>query len=230
MSGRMSLMAGFTLLASVAVPGRAFAQHIPSPYRFLDTRQEATLFAGHLWSEPGVVGLGVDDASIYGGSYTIRLGGPFNIELAASIIPTQRAVRDTILPDTATFVEVAKANITLGSLEAAVRFDLTGARTFHRVLPYLVTGIGLNARMTSDVGADSTVDAALRYRPGTRFAGQFGAGIEWIPSSRIGLKIDARNHLWRVRAPVGFLELSSEAPQKEWLQHYAVTAGLTYRF
>ncbi len=230
MSGRRFLIAGLALLASVAAPGRAIAQHIPSPYRFVEKKQEATLFAGKLWSEPGLLGLGVDDSPIFGGSYTLRIGGPFNLEFTAAAIPTKRAVQDTVLPDTATFVKVGEADVTLGSLEAGIRFDLTGARTFHRVIPYLVTGVGLNTRITSDVGADSTVAASLRYRPGTRFAGHFGAGIEWVPSSRIGFKIDARDHLWRVRAPAGFLELSSEAPDKEWLQHYAVTAGLTYRF
>ncbi len=219
-------------LTMIAIAGPAAAQRITTPYAFLDRSQELAVFAGYLGSETGHVGpgLGVEAAPIFGVRYAIRLTGPFNFEADAFAMPTSRAVVDTTTQDGATAPFAAGSeDVTLAVVNAGLRFDLTGPRTFHRLLPYFAAGVGAVVRAKTST-PDVEVDPTLQYRPGTRFAANLGAGIEWIPSPSLGIRVDARNYLWRVKTPAGFLTASSDVPATEWLSHFGVSVGLTYRF
>lgn len=217
--------------ATAAAVRPAAAQHITSPYRFLTNSQELEFFAGHLTGNAGTAGLGVSAASVFGARYDIRVSGPFNFEGGVTLFPTTRSVLDTTTAAQDTFFHaVGQAKTTLAIVDAGVRFDLTGPRTFHRLLPYLEAGIAAVLRARDQASAADSVAAVLRYSPGTRFAGMVGAGVEWTPAEHVGLRLDARDYLWRITAPVGFLVLSPSVPAKEWLQHYSVSVGLVFRF
>ncbi len=222
----------FACAALVASASPAWAQHITSPYRFIDRNQEVTLFGGYLASSQGTVGLGVESAPIFGGRYDLRVSGPFNLDAGFSLVPTTRGIVDSlrVASDSVAFQEVGTGDVTLAVVDAGIRFDLTGPRTWHRLQPYLLGGAAVVVRARTDEAADSAVASNFRYRPGTRFAVQVGAGIEWIPTPGIGIRLDARDYLWRVKTPTGFLVYSLTVPDKEWLQHYAVSLGLGIRF
>ena len=82
----------------------------------------------------------------------------------------------------------------------------------------------------SDIEAEMPANA--RFDFGTSFAGQLGAGVEWFPSERIGVRLDARNLLWRLQVPDAFFltENGRALPASEWEQNYLVSAGISVHF
>jgi hypothetical protein len=226
---KAALPALILALASALSAGPADAQRIDSPYRFIETRHVLAPFSGYLHTEPGAARLGPEPAAYFGARYSFRVSGPFNIDAGAAVAPTHRIVLDTLDADTALDV-VGEADYTFGLVDAALRFDLTGPRTFHGLLPYAISGVGVAFRLSGDDTLDEELDPNLRWDPGTSFAGQIGMGVEWLATRQLSLRLDARDYLWKISAPPGFATLGPEVPAEEWVQNFGVSLGLGYRF
>ncbi len=219
-------MLAFTLL--LALPAAAAGQSVSSPYRFVESRHHVSAFAGHIWTDEGALNLGPASGTLGGLRWDFRLSGPFNIEAGVSAFPTTRAVMDTVPQDTG-FTQVGEAETVLAIVDAGLRFDLTGPRTWYRLAPYVVAGAGLVVH-TGDSEPNEQVEPSFRYDPGTSFAGQVGAGIEWFATPRFTVRLDARDYLWQIEAPRGFPERDVTVPTSQWLQNVAVTLGAGFRF
>lgn len=222
------------LLASLVciLPGGAEAQvDLDSPYRFLDTSQGTGLFAGYLATSEGSIGLGPTSAAIFGGRYGIRVSGPFVVEAELGYIPSSRAVLDTVPSDTA-IISLGETDMPLLLARAALRFNLTGARTWHRLQPFAMFGVGIARDLAGESSLDEDLPENVRFDFGTSFAADFGAGIEWFVSRRTTLRIDARNLLWRLETPEAFLigERGATLPDTEWTQNFFVSAGISIQF
>ncbi len=234
---RSTLLSGtLALLAVVGGATPAQAQHITSPYRYIDQTQALTVQASYIATSRGMLDLGPESGMAYGLGYTIRLGGPFNIDLGASFFPTRRAVMDTIPADSATLTDNPLASVTkigedklgIALLTAALRFDVTGPRTFHGLMPYVIFGGGL-ARQVYETGiADVHLISARRYHFGGLFAGQIGGGTEWFLTHRLTARLDVRDMFWRINIPTAFRR--SPIPAKEWVQNLHASLGLSWRF
>jgi opacity protein-like surface antigen len=227
---KLLLLTGvWTLLAAAPLT----AQHISSPYRFLDTRQAISIFGGRLITQTGSVGLGPASGTTVGArlDYRTSASGPFVIELNLGYAPLKRTVRDTTRsePDSAYNVY---GTATQGVLvaTAALRFDLTGARTWHRLQPYALLGVGGAFGTSSANGADVLVPQESRFSFGTSFAAQVGGGIEWYATRRVALRLDGRGTLWKLHTPRGFLVKDVTLPPSEWVQNVSLTAGLALHF
>lgn len=223
---RFSTLAGFLALAATG----ASAQEVPSSYEFIDETQHANVFVGLVETDRGTLELGPESGIAYGGRYGIRLSGPFVIEGQVALFPTSRAVQDTVISATDTTVVAtgAEADMTLGIVSAALRFDITGARTWNRLLPFALLGVGAAFTLTDEDGVDSDVASDVRYEFGTRLLGELGLGAEWFATDRLALRLDARNMLWRIDAPLGMQLL--DAPNAEWVQNFLLSAGVSFRF
>lgn len=219
------------LLLALTATG-ASAQQIESPYRFIDEAQQVGLFVGQVLTDPGTLDLGPESGTALGARYGIRLAGPFSVEAAAMVLPTSRAVQDTFVVGTDTTAGPAEGNpsadMTLGIATADLRFDITGPRTWHRLMPFALLGIGAAFVVSEDDEQDLDLDPDLRFRMGTRLVGDLGIGVEWFPLDRLTVRFDARNMLWQVEAPVGMHTL--DAPLEEWVQNFLLSAGLSFRF
>jgi hypothetical protein len=216
--------------ALVAVPDLT-AQEIPSPYRFIEERQFVTLFGGPMFTNPGELELGPHSGIAVGGRYGIRLGGPFALDAGLSLFPTQRTVWRLPEDPEAPREEVGETGLTLGVAEGALRFNVTGPRTWHGLQPYLLLGGGGVARVGGSPEPEEVeLEEGERYRFGTSFAGQIGGGVEWFATQRFTVRLDARNVLWQVRAPRAFLERDPEVPEREWTQNFWLGLGVGYRF
>ena len=62
--------------------------------RFLETRQEVSVFAGSMSPGTGRFGYGPQSGTSFGARYGITLGGPFGLEGAVTFLPTDRAIID----------------------------------------------------------------------------------------------------------------------------------------
>lgn len=209
------------------VPAMAAAQQINSPYEFIEERQHASLFVGYFATNSGDLDLGPESNLAAGARYGIRLSGPFVLEGTVGLLPTTRMVIDT-LPGTGGREHIGDEDLNILFTDAALRFDVTGPRTFHNLLPFLTFGAGAAVQL-GDEGNDD-LPQGLRYRFGTTFAGQFGGGVEWLGWRRLGIRADARNMLWRIRTPGAFLERDPDLPSREWTQNFLFSLGLSYRF
>ena len=222
----------YSILSFVAVFGLAGsvqAQHITTPYRFLQTSQEVGLYVAHIEAKEGAVGLGAKNGQAYGARYSIRLSNPLTIDVDAMYFPSERAVLDTVVVDSA-FKRIGTAKQNLVILLGSARLNLTGARTWHRMLPYVTFGGGgvIETAPDNDNIEKAPVDARFTLSRG--FAGTFGAGIELFAGDRIAIRLDGRNVLWKVKTPAALLRTSLSMPADEWLGNLTGSAGLSIHF
>ena len=219
------------LISVLMVGGRAAGQTITSPYRFIEESQSVGAFAGYVTTARGTVGLGPQNGAVVGLRYSIRLSGAFNAEAETAYFPSQRPVRDTSVVN-GERAQVGEADLTLLVATAALRFNLTGPRTWHGLQPYVAFGAGGVLDLSGTSSADELVPADTRFDFGTSFAGLFGGGIELFPSERLSVRLDARNYLWKVKTPFPFLvgESGALTPEDEWIQNGFITIGLAVRF
>jgi hypothetical protein len=230
----MRVARGFLLgavMVLVVVGDAARGQTITSPYRFIEQSQAAGAFGGYITTSKGTFDLGPESGPVFGLRYGIRLSGPFTVEADAGFFPSKRLVQDTVLADSI-IQPVGEADINLLMVIASLRFNLTGPRTWHRLQPFVLFGVGaaLDLSGTSAFEEDA-LEADVRFDFGTSFAGQIGGGIEWYPAERFTLRLDARNVLWNVDTPIAFVRVfGEEIEEDEWLQNGVFTLGLSIRF
>lgn len=232
---RRHLLLVLFLAAAVATFARPVAaQQIASPYRYVDESQSASLFGGYIWSNEGDLGLGPHPGPVGGAGYSIRVSGPFTVQGSAAFFSTDRTVLDTTRVD-GQHRQLATADIGILLLDAALRFNLTGPRTFYNFMPYLLFGGGAAIEVVDDDEADTAASAGAVFDFGTTFAGEIGAGVEWFMTRRLTLRLDARDVLWQLPNPLAFREQATLAEEvtlseDEWVQNFVLSLGIAYRF
>jgi hypothetical protein len=219
------------LLTFVLWPLRTDAQEISSPYRFIETKQSAMVFGGYLSTGRGTLQLGPESTPFYGARYDLIVSGPFALEAEIGRFASTRMVWDTVAGDTTRAV-IGEADFGALTALAALRFNLTGARTYHRLLPYLLFGLGAVIETSGESAIEEDLSSDLELDYGTSFAGMLGGGIEWLTDSGFGIRLDARNILWKLKTPRAFLlrEEGATLPSDEWSQNFSFTAGLVFHF
>lgn len=223
----------YLAVALVALAGPAEAQRIDSPYRFLDHSQHAGVWVGYVNADEGRISIGPQPGVAFGATWGLRVSGPFAVGVDLAFLPTTRTVRDTaFVTADSMFAEIGEADVSLLLAQAGLRLNLTGARTWYGFQPFVLLGAGVAVDVAGSTAEESELDPAQRYDFGTSFAGSFGAGVDWFPTSRVSLRVDARNLLWKLRVPDAFLETQNGRglPGSEWEQNLAVTAGLSIHF
>src|SRR5690606_29299151 len=221
-----------TVVACALLPAPAAGQTIRSPYRHLEETQAGGLFAGYVAADRGSLELGPGSGPIFGGRYGIRISGPFTAEGEVAFLPTSRYVVDLVTdeddPDGIPVpVRLREADISLLLLTAALRFNLTGPRTYRNLQPYLLAGGGAAISVSDEETTD--LDPDVRFDFGTSFAGQLGGGIEWFAMRRLALRLDGRLLFWQIDNPRAFTELGNVS-SSEWVQNFYFSAGAAIHF
>jgi len=219
-----------TVVACALLPAPAAGQAIRSPYRHLERTQSGGLFTGYIATDRGSLELGPASGPAIGGRYGIRLSGPFAVEGEVAYIPTSRYVVGLEEPEGAETpipVRLREANISLLQLTAALRFNLTGPRTYRNLQPYLLVGGGAAFSVSNEETPDLDLDE--RFNFGTSFAGQLGGGIEWFAMRRLALRLDGRLLFWELDNPRAFSELGNVSSE-EWIQNFYFSVGAAIHF
>jgi hypothetical protein len=221
---------GVALLLATAPTG-ASAQRIDSPYRFVERNQSLGFYGGWVGASAATIDVGPQSGPAFGLRYRIRLSGAFDGEVDVSAIPTNRFVTDTIRVGDGRRV-LGEAPMALVNAQAGLRFNVTGPRTFHGVQPFVLFGGGVVIDAAGRDALDEELPEDARYRFGTSFAGQFGAGTEWYATDRISLRLDARNVLWRMRTPDAFRrgDAARLIPETQWKRNLVFAAGVGLHF
>jgi hypothetical protein len=227
---RAGLVCGWLLCVASAAAG----QQIRSPYRFIDTSQFLGLTGGQVSASQGRLETGPDDARMVGIRWGLRVSGPFTVGVEVGYVPTTRIVRDTVFVTADSLYRVrGEADIDVMTILGNLRFNVTGARTWHNLQPFVQFGAGAALDVAGTAPADTLVSPPeARFDFGTSFAGQIGAGVEWFPVAHIAVRIDAHNVLWKLKVPEAFRATArgETFPESEWEQNFVLSAGLSFHF
>ncbi|MBR9988685.1 MAG: outer membrane beta-barrel protein [Gemmatimonadetes bacterium] len=232
----MKLRPAFCIMAALAATTSArpaAAQSIDSPYRFLDHSQFGSVWGGYAAPSDGRIGNGPQAGPIFGIAWALRVSGPFALNVDAGYMPSTRTVRDTAYNAAESMYEsLGEADIKLLTVMGNLRFNFTGARTWNAMQPFFIAGAGVAVNLAGGSSIEADLPSNARFSFGTSFAGQLGVGADWYPSSRVSVRVDARDMFWKLPVPEAFLltENGAGLSRSDWEQNFALAAGLSIHF
>ncbi len=183
-------------LAAVLAPAGLAAQvgHDPSrsPFRDVVTRQSLTLFGGWFSGNTASAGVGAQSARIIGGRFQTRLSGPIELTATLASIASERLVINPSQP-VATRVS-GPVDLGLVAADLGLALVLTGAKSWHRMAPYIGVGVGVI------VPTEGTTDPG-GYKVASNFTIAPTVGLRVIASRRYSLQVEARDNTIRYEWP-----------------------------
>lgn len=236
---RRTPLFALVLAALLGSAHAAGAQQIPSPIRYVETTHSLGFFAGYLLTDPGIafdtaanrnVELGPQSAPVMGVRYNLRFGGPLSGEASLGFSPTERKVYAPASETDPTPVELDRTeDVPLLVGEAGLRFHVTGPRTWHGLAPFVVGSAGVVADLdgSGDAEEDGVPETAA-FGFGPSLAVGAAIGTDWFPTRRLSLRVEVRDHLWKISAPEGLRAPRQEI--SEWTHNVAFTLGGALHF
>ncbi len=216
---------------TLSLPGLLAGQSIPSPYRFIDTRQEAGIFASQLSPGTGNFDFGPGAGFAAGARYGVRLGGAFGAEGSVTYLPTQRSLIDPGREEGDRKIGEVDSEILI--LETRLRFSLTGDRTWRGLAPFLFAGGGVAFDLAPEDPAEEALLPEDRFNFGTPLLGVLGGGLRWLPGERFTLRGDVGILIWQIRAPKGYRDQTrglEGVENRQWVSGPTLSLGVGYRF
>lgn len=231
-STKSFLFASAFICAALAAPGSAHAQvgYPPdqSPFRDLEYRHELTLFGGSYMAGKDPAGVAPRGGPMAGLRYEVRVGGPAQLMVRAAYVDSERQALDPLQPADARDLGVHTSPLYM--LDAGIAVNLTGQKSYRRLVPTVNAGIGV-----VNGGKDVENDP---YRFGTPFAITYGAGLRYVPGGRFGLRLGLDGYLYRLEYPPAYYASASDGtavldPRQStnfWKNNVALTIGASYLF
>jgi len=226
-----SSFAAFVAVLCGVLPRPAAGQSIPSPYAFVEGRQEVGAVAGWMNAGTGRFGYGPKEGPVLGVRYAVDVSGPGSLEGSVTFMD---GVRDVVSPtrpegDGA----IGEANVLLTMIDLRLRLTATGARTWHGLSPFIVLGAGVAFDPAKASVADALLDPDERFEFGTKFIGTAGPGVRWSINRHLALRTDLGLSIWQLKTPSGFgdptLGLLNVA-ESEWVSSTQFTASFIFRW
>lgn len=218
-------------LLLIVAPLRIEGQTIPSPYRFLENRQEAGVLGGYTSPGTGRFGYGPKPGVVVAGRYGVQLGGAFFLDGVLGYNPTTRDVVDPTR-DPGTRV-VGEADVNLMSIDARLRFSLTGDRSWKGLNPFLLMGGGLMWDLAGLSDADALVLPNDQFQFGTKFLALFGGGARFLISRNLLVRADFSVNMYQLSTPTGYQDPDrglGAVGEKEWVSGPTISLGLAWHF
>lgn len=217
--------------SAVAAPARAQVGYPPdrSPYFDLEFRQELTPFAGYFFASEDPARVAPRSGPMVGARYDVRIGGPAQLTVRAVRVFSERTPIDPTKPVGQRALGSQSWPLYAGDLSLSI--NLTGQKSFHRLVPVVNGGIGI----ASDFRGDEDIGG---YSFGTSFAFLFGGGIRWVPGGRFQLRLDVGDYLYQVQYPDSYTVATETSPavlkpsqgRSSWQHNAAITLGASYLF
>ncbi len=220
----------FAVALLAAVPVGAQVGHEPekSPYADLEYRQELTLLGGYVRTRHDPAGILLKSMPVLGARYEWTLTGPlaFSSDIIAGV-----GERDLVDPrKSVTTRLLGTEKNAMVAADLALALNLTGMRSWHRLVPQVRGGIGVVHSAAKD---DST-----GYSFGTPFAFVFGGGVKYVPGGRFQLRVDVTDRVFKQSYTDAYYRLATDntavlpgtTKRSFYTHHTALTVGLTYLF
>lgn len=220
------------LALSLVVATGASAQvgHLPqnSPYVDLENSQELTVFGGHFNAGKDALGAAPQPGSMLGLRYEIHVGGPAALMVRWAHVNTERNTFDPT--KTAASAALGRKNVALNLFDLNLVLNLTGQKSFHRIVPVVNVGAGI-----ASCGCTVKPDP---YTFGTPFAFSFGGGLRYVPGGRFQLRADWNDYLYQLKYPTAYFVnplngtalATARQSRSFWKNNPAITFGASYLF
>ena len=236
-SGARSVAAALAALGLAAVaPLAAQVGHAPdrSPYHDLITAQSLTFSLGYFGGNEAKAGVGWRSGALFGARLDTRLGGPLDLWVSVGVVNSNRFKINTTL-DTATR-KTGPYTRSLVPVDLGLLLNLTGAKTWHGLAPYIGFGAGemLPTRSETDVGG---------YNAGINFALIPILGTRIFLTPTLAARIEVRDYFFRYEWPLRYFDpvdsnnlsirpaiLPYGEKDKQWVHNLALTVGFVYGF
>lgn len=214
----------WTLPAAAQVVGSTPSE---SPYRDLPWKQSLAFFAGGFDTGRDEAGVGPQPGWLAGVRYDLRIGGPVALVARVAAAPTSRRVLSPLSPTASRYLGNQQSQLFAGDLGIAM--NLTGQKSWHRVVPVLSGGVGVASdfRGTPDAGG---------YRFGTRFMFTYGLGLRYATKGRWEPRVDFTNYVWQLQYPPEYREKGSDGSdpvvshgKAPWMGNHLWSVGLSYQ-
>ena len=222
---------GAALLALTLAPSAADAQTIPSPYSFLEAKQETGPVIGYMSTSAGRFGYGPPGGKLLGGRWGIEAAGPLSLEGVGGVVSGSRDIVNPGRDEGER--KVGEAEVRIMTLDARLKFSFTGDRTWHDIAPFIVLGAGWAFDLTGVDPLDGDLQPADRFSFGNSFFGTVGAGSRWLVTDRWGVRADAVFSLWKLRTPPGFSDPERNffnVEEGEWVRGLSFTISGLWRW
>ncbi len=216
-----------------AAPLCAQVGHDPaqSPFHDLVSTQGLSISFGRFAGNRTVAGVGAKPGVFIGVRFDTRLSGPMDFWASIAHIASSRMVVDP----TDTVIRVTgPVDMPLIAADLGLALNLTGAKTWHHVAPFLGLGLGIltPSKSVTDLGG---------YIAATNFSFIPTMGARIFLGRRMAVRLDARDYYFRYEWPLSYFGgVTSNGDQippvltgsntKQWTHNYTLTAGLTYTF
>lgn len=191
------MIGGLLAVAGSGAPAEAQVGHEPgaSPYEDIVDAHSVTPVAGYFAGSGGKFGIGAHNGYTYGIRYDLRAGRTVQFGFSAA-----RGVLDRFIVDP--FVALARRRSgpfdqTTTLLDATIQFNVTGAKTWHRLAPY--TGVTLGIAFGEDLAADTS-----GYDFGSKFYVGPQLGTRFFVTRNLHLRAEVRGIFWKVNYPTSF--------------------------
>jgi hypothetical protein len=214
-----------------------FAQvgHDPnsSPYRDIPWRKGPVFFAGYLSGDRGEADAGVTNAQTEGVRWEMNAGKTMLFVFSGAYLMGDRYIINPYVnllnPDRKTGPYPSN----IGTAEIALQLKLTGNKSWHRLAPYVGTGIGL--AFDIDSPGDTTKS---QYTFGTKFTIDFMGGVRLYFPKHLMLNADGRLLWWRLKYPASFHTQAPDGSRvipifqdlTDWTLHPWVSVGVGWNF
>ena len=231
MSDRVKALVFAAAALCMAHPASAQVGHEPasSPYLDLEYGQEFTVLGGYLRTRHDPAGVAPKSRALMGVRYELRLTGP--LAFSADIVGGggERDVIDPLKPAAARKAGTQSNGVVAADL--ALALNLTGARSWHSLVPQIRAGAGLVSSRARD---DSS-----GFAFGTRFAFVAGGGVKYAPpGQRFQLRADVTDRIFKLDYPDAYYRLATDntavlpgsTSKSFYTHHTALTVGVSYLF
>jgi hypothetical protein len=231
------MTAGALLLALLPISLVAQVGHPPqsSPYRDIPKGHSVTATFGQFGGSGGRFGIGPHDGKVYGLRYDVRTGSTVQFGLGFARGTLQRLI---VNPFVALADRVSgPVDQTVTFVETNLQFNLTGGKTWHRLAPFVGSGVGLT--FPSGTPADTS-----GFALGKKIYLAPFAGVRIFATDRLSLRGEARVVFYKLKYPASFeaeppLEpgtagnsnaVITDGNTSEWTTSSWLLVGLGYSF
>jgi hypothetical protein len=202
-----------------------------SPYRDVEYRQGVTAFAGWYSAALDPARVASRSGPMAGLRYDLTLAGPAQLTVSSAYVQSERNVIDPRQARPTQLLGQRSAPLLLNDVN--ISLNLTGARSWHNLIPLIQFGGGTASDLHSapDLG---------NYSFGTAFALSLGTGVRWVSRGRWEVRGDVIDHLYSIRYPATYAKsftsnvndavLAPGDSRSRWRHNAALTIGLTYKF
>jgi hypothetical protein len=219
--GVAALLAAAPAMAQVGYPPET------SPYVDLEYRQELTLLGGYVRARHDPAGVAPRSAAMAGVRYELSLTGPLSLSSDFTRTSSERNVIDPTRPRATRDRGTESAPVYAADL--ALAMNLTGSKSWHRLVPQVRGGIGVVSSSAKDSSG---------FNFGTPFAFTFGGGLKLVPGGRWQLRADVTDHVFKLAYPDAYYlpatdltaVLDAQTPRSFYTHHTALTVGVSYLF